>query len=270
MEFKTTLSLLLLWFAAQCANAQESQDQFSHERWDSLLGEFVHMENGGRASRVDYAGLQGQRQALKAYLDSVASVNRSAFDSWPLDEQLAFLINAYNAWTVELILGEYPGIDSIRDIGWLPNSAWRRDIVSLFGEQVSLDDVEHGMIRGWDRYQDPRIHFAVNCAAIGCPALGDEAYTGESLQSQLERNTRLFLADRSRNYIEGGSLYVSPIFRWYGEDFERGWKGYDSVAEFLVFYSEALNLSDTQERALAAGDLRIRYARYDWGLNSVD
>ena len=270
MKFKPTLALLLLWFATQSVIAQDGQDRFSHEPWDSLLGQFVIMENGGRASRVDYAGLQGQRQALQSYLDSTASVNRSVFDSWPIDAQLAFLVNVYNARTVELILSEYPGIDSIREIGWLPNSAWRRDIVSLFGEQVSLDDVAHGMIRGWDRYQDPRVHFAVNCAAIGCPALGNQAYTGAGLQAQLERNTRLFLEDRSRNYIEGGSLYVSPIFRWYSEDFERGWKGYNSIADFLVFYSEALNLTETQKRALSEGDLRIRHARYDWGLNSVD
>jgi hypothetical protein len=270
MNAKRLIAITLLCFTSQCAFGQDMQGQFPHDLWDSLLDRFVHPENNGRASRVDYAALKGQRQELKAYLDSLAVVTRSDFDSWSQDEQLAFLINAYNAWTVELILSEYPGIDSIRDIGFLPGAPWRKDIVFLFGQQVSLDDVEHGMIRGWDRYQEPRIHFAVNCAAVGCPALSNEAYTGARLQTQLERNTRLFLEDRSRNYVDGSRLMVSPIFRWYGEDFERGWMGYDSVAEFLSAYAAALGLTDAQEQRLINGDLGIRFARYDWRLNSVD
>lgn len=270
MNSKPLLAITLLWFASQCAFGQDVQGQFPHDRWDGLLGRFVHLEDNGRASRVDYAALKGQRQELRAYLNSIAAVARSDFDSWSLDEQLAFLINTYNAWTVELILSEYPGIDSIRDIGFLPGAPWRKNIVELFGEQVSLDDVEHGMIRGWDRYQDPRIHFAVNCAAIGCPALSNEAYTGARLQVQLDRNTRLFLEDRSRNYVDGNRLMVSPIFRWYGEDFERGWMGYDSVAEFLGEQADALGLSVAQAQGLVDGDIGIRFSRYDWGLNSVD
>ena len=270
MNYRPLVLLMLLWLTSQCTLAQEIPSQFSHDPWDGLLNRFVHLENSGRASRVDYAALKGERQELKAYLDRIATVTREDFDHWPLNEQLAFLINAYNAWTVELILSEYPGIDSIRDIGFLPGAPWRKDLVELFGEQVSLDDVEHGMIRGWDRYQDPRIHFAVNCAAIGCPALSNEAYIGASLQTQLERNISLFLEDRSRNYLDGDRLMISPIFRWYGEDFERGWMGYDSVAEFLGVYADALGLSQAQAQRLINGDLGIRFSRYDWRLNSVD
>ena len=270
MNAKRLIAIMLFWLTSQSAFGQGVQGQFPHDRWNNLLNRFVHLENNGRVSRVDYAALQGQRQQLKAYLDSLAAVTRPDFDSWSLDEQLAFLINAYNAWTVELILSEFPDIDSIRDIGFLPGAPWRRDIVALFGEQMSLDDVEHGMIRGWSRYRDPRIHFAVNCAAIGCPALSNEAYTGASLQVQLARNTQLFLEDRSRNYVEGNRLVISPIFRWYGEDFERGWLGYDSVAEFLGEQAGSLGLSQAQAQRLINGDLGIRFSRYDWRLNTVD
>lgn len=270
MSFKRLIATSLLWVISQSVIGQEQQGQFQHDRWGGLLDRFVHLQEGGRASRVDYAGLKSERQELKTYLSSLAAVTRSEFDGWPIDEQLAFLINSYNAWTVELILTEYPGIDSIRDIGFLPGAPWRKDIVALFGEQVSLDDVEHGMIRGWDRYQEPRIHFAVNCAAIGCPALSNEAYTGVKLQVQLERNTRLFLEDKSRNYVDGNRLMISPIFRWYGEDFERGWMGIDSVAEFLAGYADALGLSDAQKQRLGNGDLGIRFASYDWSLNSLE
>lgn len=241
--------------------------QFDHARWDSLLQKHVVVFGEGEATAVNYDAFQADRAQLQAYLNELSAVSKENFESWPLNEQLAFLINVYNAWTVELILSEFPDIDSIRDIGFLPGAAWRRDIVALFGEQVSLDDVEHGMIRGWDRYKEPRIHFAVNCAAIGCPALRAEAYTGADLDEQLKENTRLFLADRSRNYLDGNTLYISRIFDWYKEDFEQGWGGVDSVAEFLVQFSDALGLSTAQSQALLDGDIRIRHLRYDWGLN---
>ena len=149
-------------------------------------------------------------------------------------------------------------------------SPWRRNIVALFGEQVSLDDIEHGMIRGWDRYQEPRIHFAVNCAAIGCPALRAEAYVGNRLEEQLEDSTRLFLSDKERNNYSNGRLYVSSIFNWYEEDFEQGWIGVDSVSDFLSRYSEMLELDVVAKSALNSGNLSIRFLRYDWGLNRAD
>lgn len=242
---------------------------FDHRAWDQLLDEYVQEFDGGQVTAVDYAGITGARSRLTSYLDSLAAVSRPEFDSWAEAEQLAFLINGYNAWTVDLIVSEYSQIDSIRDIGFLPGAAWRRNIVSLFGEQVSLDDVEHGMIRGWDRYQEPRIHFAVNCAAIGCPALRAEAYTGPELESQLEDSTRLFLSDRSRNYIEGDAVYISRIFDWYEEDFEQGWLGVNSVHEFLVRYAEVLGASPEQSAGLRQESLRIRYLDYDWGLNEL-
>lgn len=243
--------------------------EFDHSTWNRLLGDHVQVFDQGQVTAVDYDGFAAARSQLSGYLDTLAQVPRTEFDGWPEAEQLAFLINAYNAWTVALILSEYPGIDSIRDIGFLPGAAWRRDIVRLFGEQVSLDDVEHGMIRGWERYQEPRIHFAVNCAAIGCPALRAEAYVGAELDSQLEDSTRLFLSDRSRNYVADDGLYISRIFDWYAEDFERGWQGVDSVHEFLLRYADALDAGATQRAGLQQETLRIRYLDYDWGLNQL-
>ncbi|MFN3162368.1 MAG: DUF547 domain-containing protein [Pseudohongiellaceae bacterium] len=120
---------------------------FDHRAWDQLLDEYVQEFDGGQVTAVDYAGIAGAGSRLTSYLDSLAAVSRPEFDSWAEAEQLAFLINGYNAWTVDLIVSEYPQIDSIRDIGFLPGAAWRRNIVSLFGEQVSLDDVEHGISR---------------------------------------------------------------------------------------------------------------------------
>lgn len=253
----------LMWSAASIAAPD-------HSIWDELLNSHVKEFNEGRATQVDYAGIAAERSALTNYLNHLAAITREEFESWDHPDQLAFLINAYNAWTVELILQQDPGLDSIRDIGFLPGAAWRRNFVSLFGDEVSLDDIEHGMIRGWGRYNEPRIHFAVNCAAIGCPALRNEAYQGDRLVEQLEEGTRLFLADRNRNYKDGSRLYVSRIFDWYEEDFEQGWLSVYSVAEFLQRYANELELTAQDVADLGERRLRIRYTDYDWGLNQTN
>ena len=121
-----------------------------------------------------------------------------------------------------LILTAYPNLDSIRDIGFWFRSPWRKKFIPLFGEQVSLDNIEHDMIRGSGLYNEPRIHFAVNCAAIGCPGLQAEAYQGSKLEQQLEAGTRLFLSDSSRNYHADGRLFIPSLFDWYDEDFMMG------------------------------------------------
>ena len=250
--------------------AAETEPDFSHGIWNDLLTRFVSLSADGTASRVDYEGFAKSRPKLAAYLDELATVSEVDFDRWPVAEQLAFLINAYNAWTVELILERYPGIESIRGIGFLPGAAWRLKMVELFGRQMSLDNLEHDMIRGWDRFHEPRIHFAINCAAVGCPALSNRAFIGATLDDQLDRNARQFLKDRSRNYAIRGDLYVSPIFRWYREDFQDGWGGYESLPAFLAEYGEALGLSEAQKVALMSGRIRIRFSRYDWSLNALD
>ncbi|HIF86504.1 MAG TPA: DUF547 domain-containing protein [Gammaproteobacteria bacterium] len=243
--------------------------EFDHSLWQGLLQQHVNEFEGSRVTQLDYEAMQNDQLVLQSYLRALAAVSRVTFDSWTDDDQLAFLINAYNAGVVALILTEYPDIDSINDIGFLFSSPWRRNVISLFGEQVSLDDIEHGMIRGWDKYFEPRIHFAVNCAAIGCPALQSDAYVGDNLDNQLEHSTRLFLADRQRNYFSNGRFYVSRIFDWYEEDFDRGWFGVNSVSEFLTRYADALGLDTATISALKREDVRIRYLQYDWGLNDT-
>ena len=243
--------------------------EFDHTSWNELLKKHVVVLADGQATQVNYEAMLKDRIAITLYLEELASISRGEFDAWSSSEQLAFLINAYNAWTVELILSEYSDLRSIRQIGLLPFSAWRRKIVRLFDEQHSLDEVEHGMIRGWGIYNEPRIHFAVNCAAIGCPALRAEAYLGKSLDQQLEENTKLFLSDRTRNYYLDGQLYVSSIFDWYEEDFEQGWHGINSVSEFLLNYVTELGLDADSILFLEQERIRIEYLRYDWDLNKV-
>lgn len=255
------LVLILLFGSNQMLNA------FDHTAWDKLLRENITVINGGQVTQVDYDGFLDQRSELQEYLMNLSEIQKVDFDGWGEGKRLAFLINAYNAWTIELVLTRYPNLRSIRQIGLLPISAWRKDIVELFDTKYSLDEVEHGMIRAEGIYNEPRIHFAVNCAAIGCPALRPEAFVGEKLEEQLEESTKLFLADKTRNYSDGGKLYISSVFDWYGEDFEKGWQGINSVAQFLYLYAEELRLDEEMKEKLFTNQLELHYLKYDWNLN---
>ena len=155
---------------------------FDHNNRDKLLRENVVEINGGESTQVDYEGLLRDRNELKVYLADLAKVKQVEFDGWDKVNQLAFIINTYNAWTIELILTRYPQLRFIRQIALLPFSAWRKNILELFGSNYSLDDIEHRMIREWGIYNEPRIRFAVNCPAIGCPFLRAEAYIPERLE----------------------------------------------------------------------------------------
>ena len=240
---------------------------FNHQSWDSLLNKHVTMTNGGKASVVNYAGMKADQSKLTSYLEATSKVSQSEFNRWSKNEQLAFLINVYNAGTVDLVLTKYPNVKSIKNIGGLFGSPWKQEFVSLLGKTRSLDDIEHNLIRGSKRYNDPRIHFAVNCASIGCPALQDDAFTGKRLDRQLEQATSKFLADSSRNSLKGDTLRVSPIFKWYKEDFATNWRGTKDLAGFLGRYSSSLGLSKAQTADLKQGKVKISYTDYNWNLN---
>ena len=260
--------ILLAMFIMKSATAVGAV--FDHGQWDTLLRNQVVVHEGGKTTKVDYRGMAQQQAVLTRYLDELTQVSREQFDSWHNTEQLAFLINAYNAWTVHLILTEYPDLQSIKDLGSFFQSPWKKKFFHLLGEKRSLDDLEHNLIRGSKRYNDPRIHFAVNCASIGCPALRNEAYSGEKLDAQLSDAAALFLSDKSRNGLNKGKLEISSIFKWYREDFESGWRGAVTLSGFLELYKDMLGLSDTEAGELAAGNLAVMFLDYDWQLNDVN
>jgi len=252
------------------ADAQRSFDH-QHRAFNTLLSKYVHWNSVAVASSVDYAGLAAERAPLDAYTKSLSAVTAAQFAAWTQPEQLAFLINAYNAFTLELILSKYPELASIRDLGSWLTSPWKQRFFTLLGESRHLDDVEHGLIRGAKDYSDPRIHFAVNCASIGCPALRNEAFTAPALERQLEDQTRRFLRDRSRNQADPVQrrLALSNIFKWYGDDFARGFLGAANLSAFLARYSDALGLDAAQTADLRTGDWDIEYLDYDWRLNAT-
>ena len=239
-----------------------------HAAWDRLLERHVEWVADGTASEVDYAGFQSDARELQAYLDSLSAVTVAEFSGWSRDQRLAFLINAYNAFTVQLILTRYPDLQSIRELGSFFSSPWKKRFFTLLGAQHSLDDIEHGMIRRPGAYDEPRIHFAVNCASIGCPALADEAFVADRLDAQLQDCLRRFLSDRSRNRYNSKSdtLEVSKIFDWYGEDFE---PQFGSVRGFLARYDQLLADSDPARSRIRSQETKLRFLDYDWKLNSL-
>jgi hypothetical protein len=243
----------------------------SHARWNSLLASNVVWIDDGHASQVRYTQFLNDRGTLRAYLDSLSDVSRKEFDSWTKPQQLAFLINAYNAFTIEKVLTRYPKLKSIRDFGTFIGDPWKDKFFTLLGGPMSLDAVEHDTIRKPGSYDDPRIHFAVNCASVGCPALRNEAYVADRLDAQLEDQTRRFLSDRSRNRFvpEARTLEVSKIFDWYGIDFRSGYRGISALPGFFARYAAELTATPVEQQTIREGKAKIDFLEYDWTLNDV-
>jgi hypothetical protein len=262
------LAFLATWLLA-CGQAWSQFDQ-SHVQWTALLKKHVVVLDGGKASQLRYAGMAADRAQLKTYLDALAKVSDADFKAWNKNQQLAFLINAYNANMVEKILTRYPNIKSVWDFGKLIGDPFKDNFISLFGRKLSLNNIEHDTIRAPGVYDDPRIHFAVNCASIGCPMLREEAYAAERLDAQLEDQTTRFLSDRSRNRATAdGKLEVSKIFDWYGNDFRKGYKGFKTLEGFFAKYANLLSDNADQQKLVRDGKAEIRYLDYDWGLNDA-
>ena len=238
----------------------------SHAQWDALTKKHVVWLPSGHASQVDYKGLQADRLALKAYLDGVSAVSQADYDGWGKEQKLAFLINAYNAFTVALILTEYPNVKSIKDLGSLIRSPWKKKFFALLGKEHGLDDIEQGMIRAPGSFDEVRVHMALNCASIGCPALRDEAYVADRLDTQLENSVVRFLSDHSRNRFnpQSGRIEVSKIFDWYGKDFAAR---AGSVQDWLANYAGNLADDPKQQQLIRDKKAKLDFLDYDWKLN---
>ena len=238
----------------------------SHSTFGALLQRHVVWINDGHASEVDYAGIKREQSVLKNYLAELAAVTSQQYSGFTSPERLAFLLNAYNAYTIDFVLTRYPEIESIRELGSLFSSPWKKRLFPLLGEERSLDEIEHEMIRKPGDFDDPRIHMAVNCASVGCPALRDEPYVASRLNAQLDDAVNRFVGDRSRNRADGKGLWISKIFDWYAGDFE---KHSGSVAAWLAPHAARLSDDPDVQASVASASLRIRYLDYDWAQNDL-
>jgi hypothetical protein len=255
-------------------SSARAQFDHQHQAWTALLQRHVVLLDGGKASQVRYAEFAKDRAGLKAYLDTLSRVSEQDFQNWNKQQQLAFLINAYNAATVEKVLTRYPNIKSIWDFGRVFGNPFKEKFIRLLGREMSLDNIEHDTIRVAGAYDDPRIHFAVNCAAVSCPMLREEAYLADRLDGQLEEQTVRFLSDRSRNRLNAPvrALEVSKLFDsapWYGGDFARGWKGYTSLQQFFAAYAQLLADDPAHQKIIRDRKADIRFMDYDWRLNDA-
>ncbi len=222
------------------ANAAWAQGfDHSHAQWDAIVRAHVH------DGTVDYTAIKAEG-TLDAYLTALDRVE--SVDAWSKEQQLAFWINAYNAHTVDLIVDNLP-VNSIRNLGIPVLGPWKLSRFDLPRSATSLDDIEHAIIR--EQFDEPRIHFALVCASVGCPPLRSEAFVAAKLDAQLEDQTRAFFADPTKNRATPTVLELSKIFKWYGSDFDatggvRAW---------------------AQKYLPGATNQPITYQDYDWGLN---
>lgn len=233
----------------------QGRSSFDHSAFDALLKAHARPDIG----RVDYAGLKRDEARLDAYLKALEGADVRVLGG---DEQLALLINAYNAYTLKIIVERYPDVRSIRDL----KDPWTTARHNVGGQVMSLDQIEHGLLRPF--YRDPRIHFAVNCASVGCPPLGDEAFTGERLNAQLDAATRRALRHPRYAKVEGGKLHLTQILKWYGDDFTSAeFKDHaPTVAAYVARYADAPVAALVRQ---ADGDPEVVFMPYDWSLNDA-
>ena len=244
-----------LWEKWVAYNQNDSRS-IDHTSWSRFLKKHVQSHSSG-VNRIAYGQVSdSSRASLQAYINGLAQTPISQFNR---QEQLAYWINLYNALTVKVVLDHYP-VKSIRDIksGLFSSGPWGKKLVTVEGEQLTLDDIEHRILR--PIWKDPRIHYAVNCAAIGCPNLQQAGFTAPTADRLLDQAAREFVNHPRAAKVDGGRLVVSSIYVWFQEDFGDSDKG---VIEHLRQYANprlAASLSNV---------MRIAADRYDWSLNGV-
>ncbi|MDJ0778363.1 MAG: DUF547 domain-containing protein [Gammaproteobacteria bacterium] len=244
-----------LWQRWDQADAAATQT-IDHARWDTLLQRYLVTSDDG-VNRFAYGRVSdADRAELDAYIESLAQLPILDFRR---EQQMAYWINLYNALTVQEILRFYP-LDSIRDIssGLFSSGPWKKELVEVDGEALTLDDIEHRILR--PIWRDPRIHYAVNCASIGCPNLQPQAFTAANTEALLERGAREFVNHPRGARVVDGDLEVSSIYAWFEEDFGGNDAG---VIAHLRQYADA------ELQAALAGIERIDDDDYDWSINTI-
>jgi Protein of unknown function, DUF547 len=227
--------------------------RIDHDAWDRILTLYARRNDDG-VNRFAYSAVsQADRAALKTYLKALQAVRPQ---DYARDEQFAYWVNLYNAATVDLIVDAYP-VKSIRDLGFATSGPWRKKILMVNGERLSLDDVEHGILR--PVWKDVRIHYAVNCASIGCPNLALKAYRAETLETMLEQAARDYINHARGFAMTNGQLTASSIFKWYQSD----WGSEAGVLNHAQKYANPATAAFLN----AAGS--IDNYTYDWALNDA-
>lgn len=248
---RTFLFISILLFSCNNNNKKivaSNSTPISHEIWNELLQKYV------LDGQVNYKGFKADKVHFDEYLN-LLNTHHPNNKNWSKNEQLAYWINAYNAYTVELILKNYP-VGSIKDVKkGLPflNSVWDIEFIEIEGNTYDLNHIEHQILR--KEFDEPRIHFAIVCASISCPNLLNEAFMADDIDAQLTTQARAFINDKTKNNITENEAQLSKIFSWFKSDFTK-------KTTFLEYINQ---YSDTQ----ISPDAKVSYLDYDWGLNEL-
>ena len=235
-----------LWATVRFNTSQTTPP--NHDIWGALLKEYVI--NG----QVNYQLLSANQQQLDIYLTRLQSHTPSA--DWSREERLAYWINAYNAYTLKIVIDNYP-VKSIKDIGDklqipLVNSTWDIQFIEISGKKLSLNDIEHRILR--KEFDEPTIHFAIVCASKSCPSLSSEAYFATNINQQLNEQALAFINDEDKNHLTADHIEISKVFNWFEGDFTKN----GSLIDFLNKYSH----TKIKQNA------KIDFLDYDWSLNN--
>lgn len=217
---------------------KKSTEAFNHQTWNGLLKKHV-----SASGQVNYQGFKKDRSSLRIYLNALSK--NMPKESWTKSDKLAYWLNAYNAFTVKLIIDNYP-LKSIKDI----KDPWNHRFIKLGVKWYTLNDIEHRILR---KMQDPRIHFGINCASISCPPLLNKSFTAQNVDQELEKLTVSFINNAKHNSISKNTIKLSKIFQWFSKDFKT--KG--SIIQFLNIYSK-VTINQNAKKS---------YTDYNWNLN---
>lgn len=275
----TFLAICLIYlFAFPLISAKGQNFDHTHSRFNTILEKYVH------GSRVDYAGLKSSREELEEYTDILGSVSEDEYKTWTDKQKLAFWINCYNAFTLKVVVENYPIERSLTfvSIFYAPASSilqipgvWDDIEFNAAGKKVTLDQIEHEILR--KKFDEPRIHVAINCASESCPDLRAEAYTADRIEAQLVDASYNFVNDESKGVkinLDEKELRISSIFKWFGSDFEHKYgnqqffqerdKEVRGVLGFIYSYLK----SEKEKEFLNENKFSISYMDYDWSLNN--
>lgn len=241
-------------------SAYGAEFDHSHKEWGWILSNYQATDGKVYYAKLKADLVNGKANRFTSYLTQLEGVTEQQYSGWKESERLAFLVNAYNALTVKLIVDKYP-VKSIRKIGGMFSSPWKKSFFSLIGGKIkTLDAIEHEYLR--KQFNFPQVHAAINCASISCPKLQREPFTGDKITLQLESAFREFLTDPSRNRYDpaNGKLYLSEIFKWFGDDFQSKYGGFLKAIERFG--------PPSAKEAIAKGG-KLEWIDYDWSLNDA-
>jgi len=268
------VALSIIVLLPDCLGEEKIQATFDYSDYAEVLKE--HVNNEGM---VNYKSLKANPVKLEAFVKAIGKIDNRGYEKWNADDRIAFLINAYNGLTLKVIIDNYPIKPTLfqslvfpkNSIQQIPG-AWDRIKFNVIGKDVTLDTIEHDMLR--KDFNEPRIHMALVCASIGCPFLRNEPYIASRLNAQLDDQCRRFLANPAKFRIDRDKkvVYMSPIFDWYGKDFIKKYAPAEKIDDYddkisavLSFISAHLTKSDTEY--ILAGNFKVKYLNYDWSVN---